>query len=332
MGKVITLGEIMLRLSTQQGTRIGQSESFQIHYGGAEANVAVSLANYGHTVYFASKVPENSLGEAARKHLQRYDVNTEYLVTGGSRLGVYYLEAGVGERAAAVVYDRAGSSFAEIKTLEWDLDELFQGKDLFHISGITPALSAEWLQWTLDLMDAAKRAKCKISFDINYRNKLWTQQKAGAALQKILPKVDYCSAGQLDACHLLKVAEPDKKAELTDFYQAMHNQFPNIQVFYSTKRTIRSASDNQLVGTLWIDGQYYESKSHEINPIVDRVGGGDAFSGGILHGLLAGLTPQETVNFAAAAAALKHTVHGDCNQFDQQEVMAFMTSFGKIIR
>lgn len=335
MGKVVTLGEVMLRLSTESGNRLAQSENLKVNYGGAEANVAISLANYGHEVLFASKVPKTVLGEAVQKHLQRYRVNTEFLITGGTRLGTYYLEAGSGERGSAVIYDRKGSSFAELEELEWNLTDLFNDAELFHISGITPALSEKWQSLALKLIQQAKKAGCKISFDVNYRGKLWSQAAAGKALEQILPEVDYCSAGVLDAIHLLGITETAAEAEneTAFYYQRMKERFPNIQVFYSTKRVVHSASVNDLMGTLWMDDHYYESSVHRIAPIVDRVGAGDAFSGGVLHGLLKKMHPQELIDFATAAAALKHTVFGDCNQFTEEEVQQFLAAdSGKINR
>lgn len=332
MGKVVTLGEIMLRLSTQAGIRVAQTQQFEAHYGGGEANVAISLANYGHQVNFASKVPENALGEAVKKHLQRYGVDTEFLLKGGPRLGTYYMEAGIGERSAKVTYDRKGSSFAEMLALEWDLEKLFQDVDIFHISGITPALSEVWQELTIDLIKIAKSYGCKISFDINYRGNLWTQLEAGTVIRKILPFVDYCSAGKLDAIHFLGSIETQDKS-LVEYYQEMTEKFPSIEVIYSTKRQVKSASENTLVGTIWSASGYYESQVHDIAPIVDRVGGGDAFSAGVLHGILTDQTMQETIDFATAASALKHTIHGDCNQFSEREVQEFLAAgSGKIIR
>lgn len=332
MGKVITLGEIMLRFSTNQGARLAQSDKLNVHYGGGEANVAISLANYGHTVSFASKVPNNSLGEAVKKHLKRYGVGTDTLLFGGNRLGTYYVESGIGQRAASVVYDRAHSSFSEMTSNEWSEEMLFSEADIFHISGITPALSHQWRTLTLELMKAAKRKGCKISFDINYRGKLWTQKEAGSVLKMLLPYVDYCSAGYMDAIHLLEIA-PQPEEELSYYYKKMQAHYPNIQVFYSTKRTVTSASDNELTGTLWMNETYYESKPQLICPVVDRVGGGDAFCGGVLHGLLTKENPQDIIEFATAASALKHTVEGDCNQFSEEEVNSFLAvGSGKIIR
>ncbi|MGG5370839.1 PfkB family carbohydrate kinase [Enterococcus sp. AZ196] len=336
MGKVVTLGEIMLRFSTETGIRIPQAESFSIHYGGGEANVAISLANYGHQVLFASKVPANGLGEAVKKHLNRFGVDTRHLLFGGDRLGTYYLESGVGERAANVIYDRAGSSFAAMEQLEWNLESLFNGVDIFHISGITPALSEKWRALALDIVQMAKKSGCKISFDVNYRSKLWSPEQAGKFLTQILPYVDYCSAGSLDAQKLLEIPSysgTGRKEEMTYYYQAMQKRYPNISVFYSTNRTVNSASVNQLIGTMWAERNFYESQCHMIDPIVDRVGGGDAFAGGVLHSLLNKDTYSKAICFATAAAALKHTVYGDSNQFNQQEVENFLYfGSGKIVR
>lgn len=335
MGKAITLGEIMLRLSTDQGKRLETSESFQAHYGGGEANVAISLANYGHEVGFASKVPDHAIGKAVKKHLQSYGVDTTHLLFGGPRLGSYYMETGVGERAASVIYDRAGSSFALMKEDEWNVKQLFQGTEVFHISGITPALSQAWRTITKQLMQEAKKMGCLVSFDINYRGKLWTTKEASETIQQLLPYVDICSAGELDARYLLGIKEAPAEMEqpLIYYYQKMQEKYPNINVFYSTKRKVHSASNNELQGTLWMNREYFESQVHEITPIVDRVGGGDAFAGGVLHGILEQNTPQEIVDFATAASALKHTVYGDCNQFDQSEVTRFLAfGSGKIVR
>lgn len=324
MGKVVTLGEVMLRLSTETGVPLTGAHQFQAHYGGAEANVGISLANWGHEVDFASKVPGNALGWAVKRHLDSYGVSTEHLLFGGERLGTYYVEAGVGERAARIIYDRAHSSFTEMTLLEWDLERLFEEADLLHLSGITLALSEHWEALLMQLMQMAKNHGVKISFDINYRGKLWSPKEAGETIHRILPYVDYCSAGKMDALYLLGREEYQGDGhELTDYYQQMQGVYPNIQLFYSTQRTIHSASAHTLVGTLWMDGQYYESRTHEMDPIVDRVGGGDAFSAGILHGILEGTDAQTRVEFATASA-LKHTVLGDCNPFRIADVEAFM--------
>nr|WP_278842491.1 sugar kinase [Melissococcus plutonius] len=334
MAKIVTLGEIMLRLATEVGTRLSETHSFQAIYGGGEANVAISLANFGHETFFVSKVPDNALGEGVKKHLNCYQVNTDYLLFGGERLASYYMEAGVGERAANVVYDRKYSSFSEMKTVEWSLTPLFEQANILHLSGITPALSSTWETLILEIVSLAKKNQMKISFDVNYRGKLWNQEVAGNFLKKILPVVDYCSMGTLDAIYLLKIpAYQGNEEELIYYYQEIRKRYPNIQVLYSTKRKVLSASENHLIGTLWINDHYYESTLHEMLPIVDRVGGGDAFSAGILHGIISNYDPNRLVEFATTASALKHTIHGDCNQFTVTEVEAIMAAgSGKIIR
>ncbi|AGX06807.1 2-dehydro-3-deoxygluconokinase [Bacillus sp. NRRL B-14911] len=326
MSRILTLGEIMLRLSTRVDTRLSESKQFQVHYGGGEANVAISLANYNHSVSFASKVPNNALGLAVKRHLQQYGVSTDLLLFGGTRLGSYYLESGVGERSSSVIYDRAYSSFSEIEMLEWSMDELFGDVELFHVSGITPALSDNWAKLTEQLMKEAKKRSVKISFDINYRAKLWSYIKAKSILPALLPYADYCSAGKLDAIHLLGIEEQSKDGEdVANYYQQMSDLYPNIEMFYSTLREIKSTSDHILKGTIWNKGVLYASKKHFIVPVIDRVGGGDAFSAGIIHGLLTKQDLDYTVSFATAASAMKHTITGDCNQFSIEEIEEFMT-------
>ena len=322
MAKVLTLGEIMLRLSTVE-SRLAETSEMQAHYGGGEANVAISLANFGHQAYFASKVPDNALGLAVKHHLNRFGVHTDYLLFGGQRLGIYFLEQGFGIKAANVVYDRAYSSFSQMKENEWERLDLFAGIDLFHLSGITPVLSPAWVELLIKLMQEAKSRKVKISFDINFRGKLWSQAQASVALKQILPYVDYLSAGKLDAQYLLGI-ENAQDLSLEQCYQEIKKRYPNIQVIYSTNRTILSAKHNQLQGTIYSQNQYYKSEVIDIPDIIDRVGGGDAYSAGILHGLLSGYSAQEIVNFATAASALKHMVYGDCNQFTLEEVQAYL--------
>jgi 2-dehydro-3-deoxygluconokinase len=325
MSRILTFGEIMLRLSTPAGTHFSNVSSFQAHYGGAEANVAVNLANFEHDVAFASKVPDNSLGLAVKRHFQKYGVKTNELLFGGNRLGTYYLDSGVGERSSAVIYDRANSSFASMQEMEWDYEQLFENADILHLSGITPALSENLAEISLNLVKEAKKRDIKVSFDINFRSKLWNHEQASRVLSQILPYVDYCSAGKMDALYLLGIAENQSALDDTDYYyQKMHEKFSNIEVFYSTKREVHSATSNSLQGTLWKDGKTYVSKVHKLEPIIDRVGGGDAFSAGILHGLLTGANLNYTVSFAAAYSSLKHTVYGDCNPFTVKEVENLM--------
>lgn len=332
MAMILTLGEIMLRLSTATGQRLNTSQSLAMDYGGGEANVAISLANYGHDVAFASKIPNNALGKSVTQHLHQYGVDTTHLLVGGPRLGTYYVESGGGVRGAAVIYDRAHSSFAETDLIEFGTD-LFKGVTLFHISGVTPALSEAWATQTIALVQAAKQAGCQVSFDCNFRSNLWDRQQAAQVFAEILPFVDYCSAGELDARYLFDIPE-QPHASVAYYYEQLHHLFPTIRYFYSTKRTVHSCEHHELQGSVWSTSGVTCSKVYDILAINDRIGGGDAFSAGFLHGIMSGKTPQEAIEFATAAGVLKHTVSGDCNQFSTAEVEQFQRSdgAGKIIR
>lgn len=337
MKKIITFGELLLRLSTRIGERTVQANELTMHYGGAEANVAISLSNFGHDVRFVSKVPNNPLGHAAERQLRMYGVDTSHLLRGGERLGTYYLETGVGQRSAQVTYDRKYSSISELTKEEIDFDEIFQGAKLFHVSGITPALSPALQALTLRALQQAKDRGVMTSFDFNYRSKLWSQKEAANAITPLLPYVDICSCGELDAIHLLSIEEAadslDKEQKLQYYYNRIQEMYPNITYISSTFRQVISASANTLQGNLYRAGVLYHSKVHHIEPIVDRVGGGDAFAAGILHGIIEEQTPEQIVSFATAASALKHTVHGDCNVFSIEEIKEFIDNgSGRIIR
>ncbi|MBM7654328.1 sugar kinase [Neobacillus cucumis] len=339
MKKIVTLGEIMLRFSTSLGERLSQTNHLNMHYGGAESNVAVALSNFGHDVYFMSKVPDNPLGLAVERHLRSFNVHTDYLLKGGERLGTYYLETGVGGRSAQVTYDRKYSSFSKLtlEELELDFDEVFSNADLFHISGITPALSERLKEMTLYALKKTREHGVMTSFDFNYRAKLWSHKEASETIQELLPYVDICSCGELDAVYLLGMEEPsdstNKLERLHYYYKNIQEKYPNIQCFSSTIREVLSASSNRLQGIFYRDGDLYQSKVYDINHIVDRVGAGDAFASGILHGILEKAAPQQIVSFATAAAALKHTIHGDCNAFSLEEIIAMAENeSGKIVR
>lgn len=337
MSKIITFGEILLRLSSNSGERIFEADQLNCNYGGAEANVGISLANFGHEVYFVSKVPDNPLGTAVTRHLRTSDVHIDYLIKGGERLGTYYLEAGVGERSALVTYDRKYSSITELTKEELNFDEIFHQVDLFHVSGITPALSSSLKEITQLALKKAKEYGVMTSFDFNYRSKLWSQQQAAETIKTLLPYVDICSCGELDAIHLLSIEQSrsslDKEQQLIYYYEKIQQMYPNIKYICSTFREVLSASINTLQGNFYTDGTLYQSKIHHMDQIVDRVGGGDAFMSGILLGILENMPPKEAVSFATAASALKHTVRGDCNVFEKDEITNFIRNgSGKIVR
>lgn len=325
MGKILTLGEIMLRLSTQVGMSIKRTRQFQAQYGGGEANVAISLSNFGHEVSFVSKVPDNNLGQAVKSHLNSFGVDTDFLLFGGKRLGVYYLDQGIGPRGSKVIYDRSDSSFSQMATIEWDLDKLFDNCELLHLSGITPALSEKWQELLILLVRHAKAIGVPVSYDSNFRAKLWSQEEAGIFLKKVLPYVDYLSASKLDAIYLLGIKEKNSVND-SYYFQQIHQIYPNIRVVYATKRKSFSASENDLQGMLWSGGEFVQSKIYRISPIVDRVGGGDAFAAGILHGILCQWKIQQIVEFGTAASVLKHSYFGDCNDVSEQEVKEFIVN------
>jgi 2-dehydro-3-deoxygluconokinase len=337
MKKIVTFGEIMLRFSTETGKRLFQANRLSLHYGGAEANVAVSLAHFGHHAFFVSKVPENQLGMAAESQLKAHGVQTNYLLKGGERLGTYYLEAGAGPRSSQVTYDRAHSSFSQMLIDEIDFDEIFADAALFHVSGITAALSPALKELTLLALKKAKEKGVITSFDFNYRAKLWSQKEASVAIKTLIPYADICSCGELDALYLLGIEKADdslgKAEKLAYYYSKINEMYPNIRYMSSTFRNVISASTNTLQGNFYTDGVLYQSSVHQIDHIVDRVGGGDAFASGILHGILKDMPPQEIVSFATAASVLKHTVEGDANVFSVEEIETFMKNEpGKIVR
>ncbi|WP_328589518.1 sugar kinase [Priestia abyssalis] len=337
MKKIITLGEMLLRLSTDVGKRLSQADQLDMNYGGAEANVGVSLSSFGYDVYFVSKVPDNPLGLAAERHLKTNGVRTDFLLKGGGRLGTYYVESGAGIRSSQVTYDRKHSSFSQMTSEEIQFEDIFKDAALFHITGITPALSSGLVELTLLALQKAKENGVTTSFDFNYRSKLWSQQEAAVTMKRFLPYVDICSCGELDAIYLLGMERApdslDKETRLTYYYENIQQRYPNIQYFSSTFRDVFSASTNTLQGNLFTGGALYQSRIYQMDHIVDRVGGGDAFAAGMLYGILEDMPFEEAVTFATAASVMKHTVLGDCNTFLPEEIKTFASQApGKIVR
>ena len=328
MGKIVTLGEIMLRLSTPGHSRFVQSDSFDVVYGGGEANVAVSCANYGHEAYFVTKLPKHEIGQAAVNALRRFGVHTDYITRGGDRVGIYYLESGSAMRPSKVIYDRAHSSIAEADASDFDFDAIMEGADWFHWSGITPAISDKAAILTRLACEAAKRHGVTVSVDLNFRKKLWTSEKAQSVMRPLMQYVDVCIGNEEDA-ELCLGFKPDANVEagLTDaegykgIFRKMAEEF-NFKYVISTLRESYSASHNGWKGMIYDGKDFYVSRHYDIAPIVDRVGGGDSFSGGIIHGLLTKGTQAEALEFAVAASALKHTISGDFNMVSAGEVEA----------
>ena len=326
MSKIVTLGEIMLRLSPKGNYRFVQSDSFQVIPGGGEANVAVSLANYGHASYFVSKLPTHEIGQIAVNGLRRYGVNTDYIVRGGDRVGLYYAETGASMRPSKVIYDRANSAIAEADPSDFNFDEMMEGADWFHWSGITPAISDKAAELTRLACEAAKRHHVTVSVDLNFRKKLWTSEKAIAVMRPLMKYVDVCIGNEEDA-QLCLGFKPDADVEggKTDaegyygIFKGMMKEF-GFKYVVSTLRESFSATHNGWKALIYDGKEFYQSKHYDINPIIDRVGGGDSFSGGLIHGMLTYKDQAKALEFAVAASALKHTIPGDFNVVSTSEV------------
>ncbi|MBO4663780.1 MAG: sugar kinase [Bacteroidaceae bacterium] len=340
MAKIVTMGEIMLRLSPEGNDRFIQSESFRIIPGGGEANVAISCANYGHDCYFVSKLPKHEIGQIAVNALRRYGVNTEFIARGGDRIGLYYAETGASMRPSKVIYDRAHSAIAEAQPSDWDFDKIFEGADWFHWSGITPAISDESAECLRQACICAKKHGVKISVDLNFRKKLWTSEKAISIMRPLMQYVDVCIGNEEDA-ELCLGFKPDADVEggetnaagYEGIFKQMKEQF-GFEYVVSTLRESFSATHNGWKALIYDGKEFYQSKRYDVNPIIDRIGGGDSFSGGLIHGLLTKATQGEALEFAVAASALKHTINGDFNlvSVDEVEALAGGAANGRVQR
>lgn len=333
MSTVLSLGEAMIRLSSFNGERLKNSTQLNLTYGGAEYNVAINLSQLNHQVRFASKVPDNQLSNNLINLLHSFQVNTDFLLIGGERLGSYYLEAGSGLRPSNVIYDRKFTSIAMMKDIEWDLDQLFDRVDLLHITGITLGLSEAWHRLGVEIIQEASRRGIKISFDMNFRQKLWSQAQARAVYKKVLPYVDYLNAGVLDAIHFMEV--PEKEGVDFKYYiKEISKAYPNLTYIYGTNRENITPNSFRLSGFIYEvdDQQFHHSKEYRLDIVVDRVGAGDAYASGILDGFLSNYPLADTVEFGMAASVLKHTIYGDVNQFSREEVESFMSNSQNIVR
>jgi 2-dehydro-3-deoxygluconokinase len=332
--KVVTLGEIMLRLSTPDFKRFVQADSFDVTYGGGEANVAAALCNYGLNGTFVTKVPNNPIGQSAINHVRRYGVDTQFIVRGGDRLGIYFLETGASMRASQVVYDRAGASIADVDISEFDFDKILEGADWFHTTGITPALSDKAAALTEAALKAAKAKGITTSIDLNFRKKLWTKEKARVIMTKLCEHVDVCIGNEEDAdlCLGFKAAHTDvTKGELNldgfkDVFKQMKDRF-GFKYIASSLRESHSASDNGWSALVYDGTEFYHTKKYEVR-IVDRVGSGDSFASGFIYGLVTGMPLPEAAEFGVAASALKHTIPGDLNHATLNDVKELMKGDG----
>ena len=330
MSKVVTMGEIMLRLSSPFNSRFVQSQSFDVNYGGGEANVAVSLANYGHDAYFVSKVPAHEIGDCAVNSLRKFGVHTDYIARGGDRLGIYYLETGASMRPSKVIYDRAHSSISEANPSDFDFDKIFENASWFHWSGITPAISDKSAEILRLALISAKKHGVTVSCDLNFRKKLWTSEKAISIMRPLMQYVDVCIGNEEDA-QLCLGFKPDSdvtggKTDASGYkeiFKQMKEEF-GFKYVVSTLRESFSATHNGWKALIYNGEEFYESKRYDINPIIDRVGGGESFAGGLIHGLLKYKDQGKALEFAVAASALKHTIPGDYNCVSEKEVETLM--------
>ena len=326
--KVVTFGEVMLRLAPENYLRFVQSEKYEATFGGAEANVAVSLANYGVDAAFVTKLPAHEIGQAAVNSLRKFGVDTTKIVRGGDRVGIYYCEKGASQRPSKVIYDRAYSSIATAKKEDFDWDKIFDGVEWFHFTGITPALSDETAEITLEACKKAKEKGITISCDLNFRKKLWSKEKAGKVMGEVCKYVDYCIANEEDAKDVFGI-----EADNTDINTGKLDRNGYISVakklterfnFKGVAITLReslSANDNNWSAMLYTNGEAVFSKKYAMH-IVDRVGGGDSIGGGLIYSLLNGYDAQKAIEFAVAASCLKHSIEGDYNMVSVSEVEA----------
>ena len=328
MKRIITFGEIMMRLNPKGYCRFVQADKFEASYAGGEANVAVSLSNYGMDAAFVSKVPSHEIGQCAVNELRHFGVDTRMMVRGGDRLGLYFVEKGASQRASKVIYDRSGSAIAKATASDFDWDKIFEGADWFHFTGITPALGGELPEICLEACKAAKALGVKISCDLNYRKKLWSNEKANEVMSTLMPYVDVCIANEEDAKDVFGI-----EAEDTDLNAGKVNHEGYVSVARQlaerfgfekvaiTLRGIISASDNEWAAMLYSDGKAYFSPKYNVR-IVDRVGGGDSFGAGLIYSLLSDYDEQKAINFAVAASCLKHSIEHDFNLVSVAEVEA----------
>lgn len=324
--KVVTFGEIMLRLAPEGYYRFVQADKLGATYGGGEANVAVSLANYGFDAAFVTKLPTHEIGQAAVNSLRRYGVDTSKIARGGDRVGIYFLEKGASQRPSKVIYDRAGSSIYTATVDDFNWKEILDGAEWFHFTGITPALNDGVAAICLEACKAAKELGVKVSCDLNYRNKLWSKEKAGQVMGELCKYVDVCIANEEDAADVfgIKAADTDVTAGTVnrEGYKDVAKQLADRFGFEKVAITLResiSANDNNWSAMLYDGTDYYFSKKYKMH-IVDRVGGGDSFGGGLIAASLSGYDSQATIEFAVAASCLKHSVEGDFNMVSMDEV------------
>lgn len=326
MARAVTFGEIMLRLSPKGYYRFIQADRFEATFGGGEANVAVSLAGFGIDTAYITKLPKHEIGQMALNSMRQYGVDTAQIIRGGERIGIYYLERGASQRGSLCIYDRAGSAIAEAVPEDFDWDRIFEGAEWFHITGITPALGSNATAICLEACKTAKKKGLQVSCDLNYRSKLWSREEARNTMSEICKYVDVCIANEEDAYDVFGIAASGSDIQQgtldREGYKSVARQLMekfSFKMAAITLRTSYSASDNGWAAMLYDGSDYLFSKEYKIH-IVDRVGGGDSFSGGLIYGMLQGFDKQSALEFAVAASCLKQTIEGDFNAVSVSEV------------
>ena len=328
-GKIVTFGEIMLRLSPPGFLRLGQSDSLEAVFGGGEANVAVSLAKFGLPVEYVTRLPKNEIGEWCIATLRQHGVGVQYIVRGGERMGIYFLENGAVQRGSNVVYDRVGSSISTIEKGMVDWKAVFQGADWFHVTGITPAISKGAAEVSIEAASMAKEMGVTVSCDLNYRAKLWKWgRSAGEVMAELVRHADVAIGNEEDADKVFGIKAPDtdvtsgkvEAARYEDVCRRLVEKFPSLKKVAITLRGSKSASHNSWSGVLYEGGVLFTTRTYDITHIVDRVGGGDAFSAGLIYGIKKYGDAQKALDFAVAASCLKHSIFGDFNLVSVAEV------------
>lgn len=327
MGQVVTLGELLLRLTPLNNNRIRQSQTFKGYFGGAEANVAINLSQYGHQTFFLSSLPPNDLGQSAISILKKAGVDTTFVKKEDGRMGIYFYEEGFSLKSPQVIYDRQNSSFLRLSEAVLDWDTIFNQKDIFHVTGITLALNQDIRNFTFNALKEAKKRGVHVSFDFNYRSQLWSIAEAKEILLQVLPYVNIVFLGYKDLLAFLSVNETLPKSfdqgVLEEQFRMVSENY-GINYIACTNREIISHSTNQLTGFMYHDNMFVESSTYTFE-VLERIGGGDAFASGILHGILNRFKEKDIVEFGTASSVLKHMVHGDYTQFSAEEVDGFIS-------
>lgn len=327
MSKIVCFGELMMRFNPEGYLRFIQAERFEASFAGGEANVAVSLANFGHDVYFVSKLPEHVLGQSAINELRKFGVNTVYISRGTGRLGLYFVEKGASQRGSNVIYDRANSAIALAQNQDFDWETILKDSEWFHFTGITPALGENLPQICMDALKVCKKKEIPVSCDINYRSKLWTREKAREVMSSLMPYVNVVISNEEDAKDVFGIiaegSDVEKGVLNNESYASVAKELMNRFSFDKVAITLRgsiSASENTWSGLIYDGLNCFFAKDYHIH-IVDRIGGGDSFGAALIHSLIRGVDDQQAIEFAVAASCLKQTIEGDFNHVTEKEIL-----------